>query len=1504
MADINNIGYLWFGDTARLRIDFGSDGPLNDNQGSNGVVFNLSDDIQRAHGSSNTVDEFSLYLPDGSVLPLDNFTDEALGLLQGIYDSGIMFEGTDQNDVHVLEGLDNVVRDGLIEWIEYDVTEGKDKVIFPEGGQEWNESAGSGTIDARNVFADQFWNAYGQLSDPSANGETVPFDFSFAGLTYSYSNAHDLTIKSASGSSVYVDLQAENAYKVFDSQYTNDTFRGSAGTQVFRSQGGYDVAYGGAGEDIFRIDGSFLTAESADPAVYDLIGHNLYIRDYALGERIQIEDFNLTSASEIRSEIVGTNTYIYANVDGEDRNLVTLSGKFEYGVVYSRGDEKAVEGTDYGIVFYNPATTLGGTTAAFKGNDDFALFGRLWSPDLDTKFLGIPSQTIKYVGGDGNDDFSGGAGNDHFDGGQGNDRVLYFDSSGIQVAESFYDSNELQTVIYDGLGYGGIDTLSSIRDIYASTGDDRIELYSNPDGIERVILSAGNDTVIGDVTVGYWNLFESGNDPRGINQWDFENGVQAGVTDASVNVNLADGTVTKQIVGGDFAGTYTDTLIGVSAVVGSEGNDILNVTTDSMFEGFTNGLIGNDLIEDLGSGYDWLTGGHGDDVIISGNYVDTVFGDYKSDYYQTSGVDTFAVYGSGFTTIADFELGEQVWWLSTDDTLGKAPDPSDIIVTLDFANQATKIGVLDESGSVNQRLEISGFYSLDLASVAQFNAEGASALINDQVADLQLTFVTEEAIPYQVTDLGASSDKFYGGEEWDIVTTGGGADYLSLGAGDDIAVVDGLILTTDKNPYITNAKYAFVDTGLGDDTIEISSSFDGEVRLVSGGGIDKLVIDGDAGSFSWSAGTGVDQNNLILTSNGTSIVLTNQMAFEENPVFSYVEFVSVDPQTGEETSEIFQVDPNAPPVNGGLVTVLGTNSTTGDDIEIPWDSGPVSVAGLKGDDIIEGGMSDDVIDGGEGDDLLFGGSGEDTLSGGVGEDMLDGGHGSDKLFGGAGDDVYKIDLSYSGFLDVAGYDNVVLNDDGTINHEASPENPWDLTIGNVDTISDDSGTDRIWITNFQPTLNPFDQYKDMLSIDGDGTLVMKWGWDAESPTSYQYTLKEGFDHQIFDALVLDAKENGGYIATKSNVNSPTEQPKYTYPVFDKQWQAENFYREQNGLNFDAPSQVHKIKIAPRNIINEGELGYALESATSVKWLEVWVPGPEGTVNESSTLDFAAYPGMVNIADTFYYNKIDKDYEQGGTLDALAESGQHTQFDLGRIETWPGFEDLPVAIDPNNPEAGSQEYYLKNFELGNSSTYPTAGEMRFVDVIINNIVSMDDLDKQVSGEHAPSHDPNNPFATVSNEEAELAQGFKVTDFAVKDEHGNWVNTIESIVFTSPTGEQAFIDEYGQSVDSGLKSVYDSLTQALTSNMGTEYFLSPSGVVDFGTERTPLTFNTDGSVKTYREVTKWKGADTDKSFFLIANTDMAGRNELGLGFDETTDDITDSSDRNAATPVYVR
>ncbi|MDA9672294.1 putative Ig domain-containing protein [Alphaproteobacteria bacterium] len=215
-----------------------------------------------------------------------------------------------------------------------------------------------------------------------------------------------------------------------------------------------------------------------------------------------------------------------------------------------------------------------------------------------------------------------------------------------------------------------------------------------------------------------------------------------------------------------------------------------------------------------------------------------------------------------------------------------------------------------------------------------------------------------------ITTLRSGDDKYYGSEFADIVFTGGGADYILAGAGEDIVIVEGVVLSTDLNPLDNRSNFVLVDTGTGNDTVEISTDFDGQVKLVSGGGTDQLVVKGDAGAFSWSAGTGANSNDIILTSNGTSIVLSNQMAHEENLVFSYIEFVSVDPVTGETTSEIFQVDPNAAPVSGGLITVLGTDSTIGDVIEIAWDSGPASIAGLKGDDVIGGGVSDDIIDGG------------------------------------------------------------------------------------------------------------------------------------------------------------------------------------------------------------------------------------------------------------------------------------------------------------------------------------------------------------------------------------------------------------------------------------------------------------------------------------------------------------------------------------------------------------
>ena len=104
----------------------------------------------------------------------------------------------------------------------------------------------------------------------------------------------------------------------------------------------------------------------------------------------------------------------------------------------------------------------------------------------------------------------------------------------------------------------------------------------------------------------------------------------------------------------------------MSGLAGSEGDDIFNVTTDQPVMtpdgevGWVYASIGSDLIEDLGSGYGELIGSHGDDVIISGNYSDVVYGDYDGGSFLQEGRDTFAVYGSGYTKIEDWESGEEI----------------------------------------------------------------------------------------------------------------------------------------------------------------------------------------------------------------------------------------------------------------------------------------------------------------------------------------------------------------------------------------------------------------------------------------------------------------------------------------------------------------------------------------------------------------------------------------------------------------------------------------------------------------------------------------------------------------------------------------------------------------------------------------------------------------------------------------------------------------------------
>ena len=185
---------------------------------------------------------------------------------------------------------------------------------------------------------------------------------------------------------------------------------------------------------------------------------------------------------------------------------------------------------------------------------------------------------------------------------------------------------------------------------------------------------------------------------------------------------------------------------------------------------------------------------------------------------------------------------------------------------LNWLSIDAKTGLL--SGSPNSGTDV-GNYSIPIQVT---DAGGFQDTQNIQI----------EVISYTQNFLGSGSDKFYGTDEKEYIETGGGADYILAGGGDDLVAVSGAILVTDKNPFDGKSNFAIIDTGLGNDTVEISTDTTGTIKLISGGGDDRLVIKGEPGAFSMSA----SGDDVVLTAaGGTELILPNQMAYSEHNVF-------------------------------------------------------------------------------------------------------------------------------------------------------------------------------------------------------------------------------------------------------------------------------------------------------------------------------------------------------------------------------------------------------------------------------------------------------------------------------------------------------------------------------------------------------------------------------------------------------------------------------------------
>ena len=87
---------------------------------------------------------------------------------------------------------------------------------------------------------------------------------------------------------------------------------------------------------------------------------------------------------------------------------------------------------------------------------------------------------------------------------------------------------------------------------------------------------------------------------------------------------------------------------------------------------------------------------------------------------------------------------------------------------------------------------------------------------------------------------------------------------------------------------------------------------------------------------------------------------------------------------------------------------------------------------------------------------------------------------------------------------------------------------------------------------------------------------------------------------------------------------------------------------------------------------------------------------------SSLVDLqTAYPYTVSANDVFVKDLMYNEYVPAVNLSNLQSAGYHLDFDLYKVETWPGFSDLPEATDTNSPEVGTQEYWSANFDISAS-----------------------------------------------------------------------------------------------------------------------------------------------------------------------------------------------------------
>ncbi|MEO3472848.1 calcium-binding protein [Roseomonas sp. CAU 1739] len=755
----------------------------------------------------------------------------------------------------------------------------------------------------------------------------------------------------------------------------DDYLFGDAGDDELYGGAGNDVMDGGAGFDLVSFN-SDSTAGGVSVTVTNVGGVNTgtsapapLVLTQGNDTFTNFEQINGSSADDTIT-IASVNTVLGFNVRGNGGNdILTGTAAPNTSLFLDYRSSAVTSGVSVDL-------TLGRATDGLGGIDTISNFYAVRGSILGDTLLG--SAEI--------DRFRGRGGNDYLDGRDGFDIADYSQATGaVSVNLAIGRAQD---------GEGGTDTLTSIEEIWGTTGNDTL----TGSGIdENFYAFNGNDTIdggSGQDRVGF--QFTAGNVPAGTQ---------------GVVVNLVTGVATDAWGG-------TDTLISIERITGTAlADSMLGGAETNRFRGrggddTLDGGLGSDHAEyqnatagvtvNLTSGTASDGEGGTDKLISIENVIGSNFADRLTGVAQLGrttsllrgggGNDTLVGIGGQFV-LADY--ADQTVGLSINLGTGTANDGRGGIDTLNnirgvslFGNFAdTVIGTANSewfnpsegADSINAGLgfDIVGYGGTDVGGVSVNLATGRARDTGGAV---------DTIIGFEGVSASFGDDSIYGSTAGNLIGPAGGADFVNAGLGED-TVSYSLGFSPDGTQFTANeAGDRLPVQGVTVDLVTLRATD-------YGGAIDTIIgFEHAIGSTAGDILRGSALANILDGAEGNDTIEGRAGADTLDGG------TGNDRMVGGADNDTYIVDAaldtTVELANQGIDTVL-----TG----LAARTLAVNVENIVATTTIAHNFIGNTLA-----NAMTGSSGADTLSGLAGNDTLDGGAGIDRLVGGLNDDLYVV----------------------------------------------------------------------------------------------------------------------------------------------------------------------------------------------------------------------------------------------------------------------------------------------------------------------------------------------------------------------------------------------------------------------------------------------------------------------------------------------------------------